>query len=378
METPLEKLKPRGEALEELIGSQALNADLKTALFACLTGRESRRWTVGELFDRLNNLGLRCSKPALAAALGELELEMALCPFLPWNLVERGTEWSLVPKTELLELLSAVRKLPGISCDTLTDEHKAVLLVVIGYRHKGGVSKTRIGDILKIDPSSYLHELWKRELVYTAPEKELKWWRPTPQALLTLGLRSYSEIPELKELERYFDRQKSLLELLSDVRLPGLSSDTLTDKHKAVLLVVLSCRRKGSVSKTRIQDILKIDPSCYLNELSKMDLICTAPGKEINCWRPTPQALQTLGVRSYCEIPELKELDRYFDSHKSLQNEVEKDANMEPVLEKAEKSRLRRRRRELQREASVPRGLEPLKPRPGEPDPLKSPLPHPT
>jgi hypothetical protein len=50
----LEKLKPRGEELEELIGSQALSADLKTALFACLTGRESRRWTVGELFERLN------------------------------------------------------------------------------------------------------------------------------------------------------------------------------------------------------------------------------------------------------------------------------------------------------------------------------------
>jgi chromosome segregation and condensation protein ScpB len=262
----LEKLKPRGEALEELIGSQALNADLKTALFACLSGRESRRWTVGELFDRLNNLGLRCSKPALAAALGELELEMALCPFLPWNLVERGTEWSLVPKTELLALLSAVRKLPGISPDTLTDEHKAVLLVVIGYRHKGGVSKTRIGDILKIDPSSYLHELWKRELVYTAPEKELKWWRPTPEALLALGLRSYSDIPELKELERYFDSQKS------------------------------------------------------------------------------------------------------------FQSEEERQANLEPIFEKAKTSQARRRRRELERRASVPRGLEPASP---DFERAETPLPHP-
>lgn len=176
---------------------------------ACLTGRESRRWTVGELFERLNNLGLRCSKPAVAGALSELELEMALCSFLPWSLVEHGTEWSLAPKTELLELLSGARKLPGISSDTLTDEHKAVLLVVIGYRHKGGVSKTRIHDILNIDPSSYLDELWKRQLVYTAHGKELNWWRPTPEALLALGLRSYSEIPELKALERYFDSQKS-------------------------------------------------------------------------------------------------------------------------------------------------------------------------
>ena len=86
METPCEKLKPRGDALEELIGSQARSADLKTALFACLSGRESRRWTVGELFERLNNLGLRCSKPAVEKALGELELEMALRPFFPRSL----------------------------------------------------------------------------------------------------------------------------------------------------------------------------------------------------------------------------------------------------------------------------------------------------
>jgi hypothetical protein len=209
VERPQKNLKPKGEVLEVLIGAQALNTDLKPALLACLTGRESRRWTTGELFERLNNLGLHCSKPALVGALGELELEMALCPFLPWSLAEHGTEWSLAPKSELLELLSGVRKLPGISQETLSDEHKAVLLVVIGYRKKGGVSKTRISDILKLDPTPLLDELWKKELVYTAPGKELSCWRPTPDALLALGLRSYSDIPALKELERYFDSQKS-------------------------------------------------------------------------------------------------------------------------------------------------------------------------
>jgi hypothetical protein len=132
-----------------------------------------------------------------------------LCPFLPWSLVERGTEWSLAPKSELLELLSGVRRLPGISSDALTDEHKAVLLVVIGYRHKGGVSKTRVGEILGLEAAPYLEDLCKKELVYTAPGKELDWWRPTSEALLALGLRSYSDIPELKELERYFDSTKS-------------------------------------------------------------------------------------------------------------------------------------------------------------------------
>jgi len=207
VETPLDSSKPAREALEELIGAQALSTDLKPALLACLTGRESRRWTVAELSERLNNLGVSCSKPAVLGALAELELEISLCPFLPWTLVEHGTEWSLAPKSHLLELLSGIRKLPGISADTLTDEHKAVLLVVIGHRRKGGVSKTRIGEILSLDAAPYLQELRKRELVYTVPGMELNWWRPTPEALLALGLRSSSDIPELKELERWFDSQ---------------------------------------------------------------------------------------------------------------------------------------------------------------------------
>jgi chromosome segregation and condensation protein ScpB len=250
VEIPSENSKPHGEALEELIGAQALSADLKTALVACLTGAESRRWTVGELLGRLNNLGVHCSKPAVLGALGELELEISLCPFLPWSLVEQGTEWSLAPKSELIELLSGVRKLPGISSGALSEEHKAVLLVVIGYRHKGGVSRTRVGEILGLEPAPYLEDLRKKELVYTAPGKELNWWRPTPEALLALGLRSYSDIPELKALERYFDSQTS------------------------------------------------------------------------------------------------------------LQNDVQKEANLEPIFERAQTSRLRRRRRELERRASVPRGQE--------------------
>jgi chromosome segregation and condensation protein ScpB len=250
VETPLENSKPHGEDLEELIGSQALSADLKTALVACLTGAESRRWTVGELLGRLNNLGVHCSKPAVLGALAELELEISLCPFLPWSLVEAGTEWSLAPKSELIELLSGVRKLPGISSGALSEEHKAVLLVVIGYRHKGGVSRTRVGEILGLEPAPYLEDLCKKELVYTAPGKELNWWRPTPEALLALGLRSYSDIPELKALERYFDSQTS------------------------------------------------------------------------------------------------------------FQNDVQKEANLEPIFEQAQTSRLRRRRRELERRASVPRGQE--------------------
>src|SRR5271165_5298163 len=269
VETPFENSKPHGEALEELIGAQALSADLKTAIVACLSGAESRRWTVGELLGRLNNLGVHCSKPAVLGALGELELEISLCPFLPWSLVEDGTEWSLAPKSALIELLSGIRKLPGISSGALSDEHKAVLLVVIGYRHKGGVSKTRIAEILGLDAAPYLEELRRSELVYTAPGKELNWWRPTPEALLALGLRSSSEIPELKALERYFD------------------------------------------------------------------------------------------------------------SRKSIQNEAEKQANLEPIFEKAQTSQARRRGRELERRASVPRDWNSWGASPDFGEAPKTPLPHP-
>ena len=194
--------------LEQTVEIQALATELKPALIACLTGRESRRWTVGELFDRVSRLGMRCSKPAIVCALGELELEIALCPWLPWTLTEQGTEWSLVAKNEFLELLGGIRKVPGVAATTLSEEHKAVLLVVIGHRRKGGVSRTRISDILRLDASPYLDELRRRELIYAAPGKEFNWWRPTPQALLSLGLRSTSDVPELLELERWFESQR--------------------------------------------------------------------------------------------------------------------------------------------------------------------------
>jgi hypothetical protein len=209
VETTLSDSQPKGQSLEQLIRTQALTTDLKPAVLACLTGTESRRWTIAELSDRLHNLGITCSKPAIVGALTELELEISLCSWLPWTLIENGTEWSLVPKSELLGLLSGVRKLPGVSADTLTDEDKAVLLVVIGHRRTGGVSKTRIAQILNLDAAPRLEKLREKNLVYTASGKELNWWRPTPEALLALGLRSTADIPELRELEHWFDSQKS-------------------------------------------------------------------------------------------------------------------------------------------------------------------------
>ena len=47
-------------------------------------------------------------------------------------------------------------------------------------------------------------------LIYCDPSRELNFWRPTPSALLALGLRSHTDIPALKELEEWFDTQKEM------------------------------------------------------------------------------------------------------------------------------------------------------------------------
>jgi hypothetical protein len=195
--------------MEEILGQEALKLGLREAVMACLCGGESRRWTVGELLERFKALGICASRAGVTAALTELEVELELCPWAPWRLLERGTEWILAPKSEVLALLCGVRKLPVAEPEKLSLEHKAVLLVVIGYRRKGGVSKARVAEILSLDPSLYLDDLLRQELIYADPARELNFWRPTPSALLALGLRSSTDIPALKELEEWFDARAS-------------------------------------------------------------------------------------------------------------------------------------------------------------------------
>jgi chromosome segregation and condensation protein ScpB len=163
-----------------------------------------------ELVERLKNLGVRASRAGVTAALAELALELELSALAPWRLLERGTEWILEPKSELLELLSGVRALPLKGAKILSEQHKAVLLVTIGYRRKGGVSKARVGEILGLDASSLLDDLLSQGLIYCDPSRELNFWRPTSEALLALGLRSCTDIPALKELEEWFDTQKEM------------------------------------------------------------------------------------------------------------------------------------------------------------------------
>jgi chromosome segregation and condensation protein ScpB len=199
-----------GRPLEERVEIQALSVDLREAVMACLAGGESRRWTVLELVERFKNLGICASRAGVTAALAELGLELELSGWAPWRLLERGTEWILEPKSELLELLSGVRRIPLKEAKILSEEHKAVLLVVIGYRQKGGVSRSRVGEILGLEASFYLDDLLSFGLIYCDPSRELNFWRPTPSALLALGLRSHTDIPALKELEEWFDSQKEI------------------------------------------------------------------------------------------------------------------------------------------------------------------------
>jgi chromosome segregation and condensation protein ScpB len=199
-----------GQPLEERVQIQALSVDLREAVMACLSGGESRRWTVVELVERFKNLGVCATRASVTAALAELGLELELSGWSPWRLLERGTEWILEPKSELVALLSGVRRLPVKEAKILSEEHKAVLLVVIGYRQKGGVSRSRVGEILGLEASSILDDLLSFGLIYCDPSREVNFWRPTPSALLALGLRSHTDIPALKELEEWFDSQKEI------------------------------------------------------------------------------------------------------------------------------------------------------------------------
>ena len=61
-----------GQPLEEHVEIQALNVDLREAIMACLSGGESRSWTVGELVERFKNLGVCATRASVTAALASI------------------------------------------------------------------------------------------------------------------------------------------------------------------------------------------------------------------------------------------------------------------------------------------------------------------
>jgi hypothetical protein len=62
----------------------------------------------------------------VTAALAELALELELSSWAPWRLLERGTEWILAPKSDLLELLSGVRRLPLKESKILSEVQRSI------------------------------------------------------------------------------------------------------------------------------------------------------------------------------------------------------------------------------------------------------------
>jgi hypothetical protein len=202
--------KARPDLLDEqelAIEREVRSTPLPVAILAAFTGNRGRRWTVGELERKLSALGFQASRRTVTLALSELETHLTQNDFLPWALVERGREWFLLPKSMVL---AAIESVPGMPAGrTLSNDEKAVLLVIIGHRKKGGVSKTRLLEILPLrEVDTILQALATDRLIYSDPAKSFSCWRARPRALLSLGMRSHTEISELRELELYFESRK--------------------------------------------------------------------------------------------------------------------------------------------------------------------------
>lgn len=204
----------RKESWVQVIAAQALEIPLKPAVMACLSGGESARWTLAELADRLRGLDVPFTKPALLGSLVELQAELDAALWAPWRLIERGQEWMLVPKADIYGLLLGVRAVPVSSeGPALSEDEQAVFVVVLGYRRHGGVSRTRIAEILRIDPAEALERLCAAHLIRSDSSGERVRWVPREEALLRLGYRAFSEIAALRPLEEWFEAQEKALTL---------------------------------------------------------------------------------------------------------------------------------------------------------------------
>lgn len=194
---------------EQLIAAQALETPLKPAVMACLSGGESARWTLSELAERLRGLAVPFTRPALLGSLLELQAELDAASWAPWRLVERGQEWILVPKAEIYGLLLGVRAVPvAADAPPLSDEEKAVLVIVLGYRRHGGVSRARISEILRLDPAEALERLCAACLIKSDARGDRIRWVPREETLLRLGYRAFSEIAALRPLEEWFEARE--------------------------------------------------------------------------------------------------------------------------------------------------------------------------
>jgi hypothetical protein len=103
--TNLKIQRTTGRPMEEILGQEALKLGLREAVMACLCGGRVSPVDRWELLERFKALGICASRTGVTGALAELEVELELCPWAPWRLLERRTEWILAPKSEVLALL---------------------------------------------------------------------------------------------------------------------------------------------------------------------------------------------------------------------------------------------------------------------------------
>ena len=96
-------------------------------------------------------------------------------------------------------------------------------------------------------------------------------------------------------------------------------------------------------------EILGLEASWYLDDLLSQGLIYADPSRELNFWRPAPEALLALGFRSYTDIPALKELEEWFETQK----EIPAIAKLDPFFEKSQRLASRRLKRELERRGTL-------------------------
>jgi hypothetical protein len=82
--------------------------------------------------------------------------------------------------------------------------------------------------------------------------------------------------------------------------------------------------------------------------LSSNDPYCD-PSRELSFWRPTPEALLALGLRSHTDIPALKELEEWFDAQK----EMRATAKLDPYFERTSRLASRRLKREIERRGTL-------------------------
>lgn len=188
---------------DELFRRELNAASLESLIIACFYGKESRRWRVLEIKERLKSLGRLVQESSIIPALADIADKLENDRHHPFRLVEAGTEWLLVPKSAVFRALSSPRTLDPEK--PLSETAKAVLLVILAYRKRGGVSKTKIERIIAVDAERAIEELQRFDLIRRDISLGYGSWLPTGQVLLALGFSQFSEIPGLSELEQFID-----------------------------------------------------------------------------------------------------------------------------------------------------------------------------